>query len=552
MKVFEAITDAFVAEGVDTVFSLMGDSNMMFHDDLARRHGVQLINVRHENAAVAMADGYARATGRVGVATVTCGPGLTQVMTALTAAARLRVPVVVFVGDTPSADLWNPQALDLGATILPTGAAHAPIRSATRVAETVSAAFLTATRERRPVVVTMPYDLQEQEAPAGFAATPSARFRTEPAVVAPAPDAVAAAVDVLAGAERPVLVAGRGAMAAGAREAILALAERTGALLATTMKAKDWFRGEPWDIGLCGYLGSATGRELVADADVVVGIGAQLGYFGTDGGRLFPGARVVQVDIDPAHPVEGAPLPGVLVTADARLGVSAIDAGLASLGHRRQGYRTDAVAKLLADPTDDWRPVAAEADRLDPTLAIRALDGAVAPEQQYVFGVGHFWSFAVMNTTRPHPADYLYSYAFGSIGHALPTAIGACIGRDGRPTVLVDGDGSLLMHIGELGTAADAGLDLAIVVMNDGGYGSEIHKLRAKGGDGELARFHDTDFATVAAGFGIEGHRASSIDDIGRLIARQRELRTPLLIDVPMATQALSPPTRRIWFPEDA
>ena len=154
-----------------------------------------------------------------------------------------------------------------------------------------------------------------------------------------------------------------------------------------------------------------------------------------------------------------------------------------------------------------------------------------------------------MNSYREDPLDFIYAYAFGSIGHALSVAIGATIGRD-KPTVLIDGDGSLLMQIGELGTIASEALDITIIVMNDGGYGSEIHKLRAKGGDGELARFHDTDFATVARGFGLDGHTVTNISDISEIFKNQRKTKRPTLVDVRVNRMALSLPTRRIWFPD--
>ena len=549
MKVFEAISDSFAAEEVTLVASLMGDSNMMFHDDLVRRHGIRVINVRHENAAVALADGYARATGKVGVATVTCGPGLTQIITALTASARLRVPLIVFIGDTPSTDLWNPQALDLGTMILPTGAAYAPIRSLKRIAETIGHAFLRAKNESRPVVISIPYDIQEHAAPNNFVPCPSTSFFSEHPLIVPLPSATEAAVKLLVASKRPVIVAGRGAIASGAKAEILDLAERNGALLATSLKAKNWFDNEKWNLGVCGYLGSTNGRKLLADADLIVGVGAQLGYFSSDHGELFPKAKILQIDTSPCQPIEGYPFAGVFVTADARLGVKEINTQLRNNDYKSVGFRTDEVAQILNNPIDEWLPSSDELGRVDPTLAMRVIDSSIGKEHQYVFGVGHFWSFAIMNSHRVDPLDFIYAYAFGSIGHALPVAIGATIGRD-RPTVLIDGDGSLLMQIGELGTVASEALDLTIIVMNDGGYGSEIHKLRAKGGDGELARFHDTDFAAVARGFGLEGYTVTKVDEISMIIDRQRETKKPTLIDIRINKMSLSAPTRRIWFPD--
>jgi len=546
LKVFGAIADSFVAEGVDLVFSLMGDSNMMFHDDLVRRHGVHVVNARHENAAVAMADGFARATGKVGVATVTCGPGLTQIMTSLTAASRMRVPLVIFVGDSPSQDLWNPQHLDFGANILPTGAIHIPIRSAERIAQTVQLAFIKAAQYRLPVVISIPYDLQDKIAPLNFSPLLPMSRDLSRGIVFPSQAQIMEAAELLTTAKRPVIVAGLGAVLSDARDPIMRLAERTGALLATSLKAKEWFEGESWNIGVCGVLGTTTGRDLISEADVIIGVGAQLGFFSSENGQLFPNARIVHVDLAPGDPIEGTPFHGLLITADARLGVEALDAALERVEHRSVGYRTAEVAERISNPVEDWLPTPAEPGRLDPTLAIRELDAAVVPEQLYVFGVGHFWSFAAMYTHRLDPRDYIYAYAFGSIGLALSNAIGASLGLK-RPTVLVDGDGSLLMHIGELGTVVSENLDMTIFVMNDGGYGSEIHKLNAKGGDGELARFHDTDFVTVARGFGLDAYRAHSLNDIAQCVREQRRSRRPTLIDVPMIRAAVSPSTRRNW-----
>lgn len=549
MRIYQAIADAVVAEGVETAYCLMGDANMMLVDDLVGRHGVRAVAARHENAAVAMADGAARASGRTAFATVTCGPGLTQATTALTAAARLRVPLVLFAGDTPADGRWNPQTFDLGTGILPTGALHVPLRSPARMAENIGAAFATARRDRRPVVLSMPYDRQEDPAPDGWAPRPSSRLTHRPAEQHPDPAAVAEAARLLATARRPVVVAGRGAVTAGARAAVLELAEHAGALLTTSLGAKDWFQGHDWDAGICGGLGTEAGRALVAEADVVVAIGTQLGYFGTDDLGLLRDATVVQLDLAPGHPVEGAAFGGLLIACDARRGTEALAAELVGVRpDTATGYRTEEVRQRLAAGAAETctgpGPLADEPGRLDPSAAITALDAALSPLHQYVFGVGHFWSFAVMHTRRPDPRDYLYSFGFGSIGNALATAIGAATARD-RPTVLVDGDGGLLMHVGELGTVAREGLDMLIVVMNDGGYGSEIHKLRAKGGDPELARFHDTDFAAVARGFGMEGHRVQTLDDLAAQVKRQRDLRGPMLVEVPMALSAVSAPTRR-------
>jgi thiamine pyrophosphate-dependent acetolactate synthase large subunit-like protein len=541
LKAYELLADAVAAEGVDTAFALLGDGNMLALAALVDRHGARLVNVRHENAAVAAADGWARVSGRVGFCSVTCGPGLTQVATALTAAVRNRTPLVLFAGDVPAGMAWNPQRIDQGHVAAATGARFIGVGATSLIASAVAEAFTVAARDRVPVVVSVPYDLQELDVEG--APVPSAPLPPRP-LSKPSEDEIAAAADALAGAERPIVLAGRGAVESGARAAILALAERTGALLGTTLLARDWFRGEPWELGLVGGLSSRTARELIADADVVLAVGAALGYFATDNGALLRGKTVIQVDLDPPGVSEGVRAATSFVRGDAGPAVTAISAALGD--GSATGFRTEETARRLASPLPEYPELTPEPGTVDPAAAMLALDAALPDDALLVYGVGHFWSFAVMHLRRRDPADHLHAYGFGAVGHGLPTAIGAAIGSN-RPVVLVEGDGSLLMHAGELATVAFETLDLLVVVMNDGGFGSEIHKLNFKGADGELARFGRTDFAAVARGFGLAGQTLADPAGLAQLVADRRG---PALIDVPMSKATISAPTRRALFPD--
>src|SRR5262249_47481303 len=151
-------------------------------------------------------------------------------------------------------------------------------------------------------------------------------------------------------AERPIVLAGRGAVASGARSAILALAARAGALLGTTLYARDWFSGEPFDLGLIGGLSSRTARALIGEADLVLAVGAGLGYFATDNGALFRGKEVIQVDVDPPGVSEGVRAATSYVRGDAAASVAAIDSALESRGHEATGFRTPETAERLAHP----------------------------------------------------------------------------------------------------------------------------------------------------------------------------------------------------------
>ena len=165
LTVSDMLARAFAAEGCEVLFTLMGDANMYWSEAMSRLPGVQLVHARHEHCAVAMAEGYARATGKVGVASTTCGPGFTQIMTGLTIAARGSVPVVVFAGDSPMAAPWYLQQIDMAPLALATGAHYIPVRSIDRVLDNVREAFQIAALEHRPVVLSVPMDLQKQPYP---------------------------------------------------------------------------------------------------------------------------------------------------------------------------------------------------------------------------------------------------------------------------------------------------------------------------------------------------------------------------------------------------
>src|SRR5215212_3286934 len=226
LKGYEVLCEAFVAEGVDTMYALLGDANMYWGAIMAQKFGVRVVHARHEHAAVAMADGYARHTGKVGVASVTCGPGFTQIMTALATAARGSIPLVVFAGDSPTSAAWYVQQLDLAPLALATGARYVAVKSVDRMLDTVREAFYTARQERCPVVLGVPMDLQKAPFPWGAEYSPSTELMPTPQRPAPDPVLVDKLAAMITESKRPIILAGRGVLRSGAAAAIEALAER--------------------------------------------------------------------------------------------------------------------------------------------------------------------------------------------------------------------------------------------------------------------------------------------------------------------------------------
>lgn len=514
LLVTDMLARAFQAEGVDTLFTLMGDANMYWSTAMAQLPGMRVVHARHEHCACSMAEGYTRATGKVGVASTTCGPGFTQIMTALTMAARANIPMVVFAGDSPIAAAWYLQQIDMAPLALATGSHYVPVRHVDRMLDNVREAFQVAQVERRPVVLSVPMDLQKQAWPHLTDYTSSADL--VPAAQRPVPDPVIVerVCDMIAQAERPIILAGRGATRSGARRELEALAERSGALLATSLLGKGLFEGNPYALDIAGAFASDFARERFAEADLVIGVGVGLGHYTTEGGYLYPAARVVQIDVNPRGLWQGLRTADLHVRADAKAAAEAITNRLDQRGIKRSGFRSAEMAKLVAGDNPDRKEFPVQANTVDPRKAIRELDAVIPKDWDIVVGGGHYFSIA-MTHMRGRPAEkYHVINDFGAIGSGLPAAIGVAAARGDGKVVLIEGDGSLMMHIQELETIRRHGIQMLIAIMNDGGYGAEFHKFRAHKIDPTGAIHGRGDLAATAVGFGLRG---ASVTQMGRL-----------------------------------
>ncbi|TRW99402.1 thiamine pyrophosphate-binding protein [Paracoccus sp. M683] len=537
--VYESLADSFAAEGVSTCFALLGDANMNWATALAGR-GVRMIYVRHEHCAVAAATAYARKTGQTGIATVTCGPGLTQVLTALPAAVRAGIPLVIFAGEAPLGAAWYNQQIDQAPFITATGARYHALHHVPRMAGAIRDAFVEARESRCPVVLGVPFDLQSKvlEAPLDQPA-PSASILPDLAPMPPHPEALAAIGEQVKAARRVVVMGGLGAAAAGAAPACQALADRLGALLATTLPARGLFHGDPFSIGVAGGFSSPLARALLAEADLVLAFGCRLTQHNLDKGKLFPKARIIQIDTDPRTISQGAIAAGSHLRADARLAAEA----LASTLPQSPGWRSDRLAQAIAAAPADTATFPPEPDLLDPRDVVTALDAALPGDWQMVNSSGHC-SFFFAHMNRPF-ARFLTIREFGAIGNGISYAMGVAAARPGDTVVMFDGDGSLLMHVQELETIRRHGLNILICALNDGAYGSEIHKLRDEGLSDEGAVFGRTDLAAIARGFGIDGQRVTDLSRVPDLVDDFARRGGAAVWDFPVSDRVASPVIRR-------
>ncbi|HET8949166.1 MAG TPA: thiamine pyrophosphate-binding protein [Solirubrobacteraceae bacterium] len=525
MNAAEAVGRTLAALGVRDAFGVIGSGNFVATQAL-HAAGASFHHARHEGGAISMADAYARVSGRVGVCSVHQGPGFTNMLTGLTEAAKSRTPLLILAGEAPRAAVRSNFAVDQPGLAATLGAVPERIHSGASAAADTARALRRARVERRPVVLNLPLDVQSEPAPGG--AAPG--VLRPPERPAPAPEVVAQVAEAISSADRPVIVAGRGAVLAVAREPLERLGDAIGAVLATSAMGHGLFEGSPWAVGISGGFASPIAARLMTEADLVLAFGAGLTRWTTrDGALITRGAKVVQVDLDEeslgAHrPVDVAVVGDAAATAEALLA-----AGVSNPGFRAApGLEQEIAAGSWRDaPFDD----AGDATHLDPRTLSIALDRLLPAERTVAVDSGHFMGFPPMYIRVPDPQGFVFTQAFQSIGLGLASAIGAAVARPDRLTLACLGDGGALMALPELETLARLRLPLLVVVYNDAAYGAEVHHFGPQGIPLELVRFPDTDFAALARAAGAEGITARSVADLDPVAGWLERRDGPLVVD---------------------
>lgn len=534
-NVAELVGETLAALGVGHVFGVVGSGNFTVTNAL-RRAGVPFTAARHEGGAATMADAYGRMSGRVGVVSTHQGCGLTNAVTGIGEAAKSRTPMIVLTADTAAAAVRSNFRIDQDALARSVGAVAERIHSpASALADTVRA-YRTAVNERRTVVLSLPTDLQAApvEPTAG-----AARPLDPPQTVRPDTVTVERLVELIRRAERPVFVAGRGGRTAGPQ--IAALAEASGALVATSAVAHGLFHDDPFNLGISGGFSSPFTAATIAEADLIVGWGCALNMWTMRHGMLIgAGTTVVQVDLEDSalganRPIDLGVLGDCAQTATATLEL------LDAAGHRSTGLRTAETADRIAAHAR-WNTVDTEdistAESIDPRVLSQELDELLPAERIVAIDSGNFMGYPSTYLRVPDEFGFCFTQAFQSVGLGLATAIGAATARPDRLPVLGTGDGGFLMAIAELETAVRENIPLVVVVYNDSAYGAEVHHFdTAQDEDLAIVRFPVTDIAAIARGHGAAGivvRTRADLADVTQWLAGPRD--RPLVIDARIAS----------------
>lgn len=576
--VMEQLAEVMVDEGCEHLFTLMGAGNLWLIHHLGVQHGVPVHHLRHENGAIGAADGYARATGRLGWATVTQGPGFTNTITALLTASRGRTPMILIVTDTSNLDpqrfpfAGGVQALAPELLLDPLGIESVRASGADAGA-VLRAAARRARAESRTIVFVMPAGLDRLEAdPLPDAPDPavheapdaaSAVAAIDPAQIDPAQ--ISAAVDAIEGCSAPVLLAGRGVVEAGAASEVLRLAELLGARVATSVPASGALGEHPAVIGPFGGFSIGETERIIADSDGLVVIGASLNLFQTRKGEFTQGRTIVRVDLDPAA-VEGAVT--VPVRGDGRAATAALADEVArraavpasgQASEHANGSRiapsditlsTGGVMQAGSVPPAALPPIAlpgledgdrSEPGRIDPRALAIEFERVLPRERRVFIDNGHFGAFPALYLSYTAPRSLIWMPDFGAVGSSLAASYASAVADPGTQSVLFIGDCGLYLTLGDLETAVRERVPLLVVCMNDGAAGSELAHMKDWGVPPEQAIFGYADLAALAIGMGAQGALIAEARDLASALAAWDRTRGPLLLDCHISREVRSP-----------
>ncbi|MDQ0261119.1 thiamine pyrophosphate-binding protein [Sinomonas atrocyanea] len=503
--VSERVAQALVPH-ISDIFGVMGNGNAYFLD-AAERLGLTFTAVRHEGAAVAAADAYYRTSGRLAAATTTYGAGYTNSLTGLIEAVRAQIPAVLITGDIPTG---GPRPWDIDQPAV-AEAVGAPTFTVTRsaAASITRQAIEHAIEHRTAVVLAIPYDLAAEPAEDEQVDASPLPARTKPPLVH---ELLEMAAELLASARRPLILAGRGAHLAGAGPALRVLAATTGALTAGTVLGQGIFAHEG-DLGVAGGFSSEVSAELMAEADVVLAVGARLNQFTMRFGDLV-GETATLIQIDTA-PEPTSPRVDHFIHADARDAVEILTR-LVPEEAPPTTWRTQSAPRTARASDRAQGEELAEDGRLDPRSTARALNALLPAHRVVVQDGGHFSGWVPMYWDIQRPQDLaMVGTAYQTIGLGLASLAGAsAAAAPGRTAVLTTGDGGLLMGLADLETVARTATSAVIVVFNDGAYGAEIHQYASQGLSRAPMLIPDVDFASLARAVGATGTTVTRLEDL--------------------------------------
>ncbi len=537
--------------GVKDVFGLPGGAIMPFYDELMSSTTIRHILVRHEQGAGHAAEGYASSTGRIGVAIATSGPGATNLVTAIADAHMDSVPLLAITGQVFSTSMGTDafQEVDIVGITMPITKHSFLVTRAEDIPATIAAAYHIATTGRPgPVLVDVTKDAQQNRAP--FSWPPKVDLPGYRAVTKAHGKQIQAAAQLLAEAKRPVFYVGGGVIRAQASAELLALAEKTGVPIVTTLMARGAFPdSHRQHLGMPGMHGTVPAVLALQESDLLISLGARFDDRVTGKPSEFaPDATVVHVDIDPAE-ISKIRVADVPIVGDAKDVIADLT----------EAY-TDVVKKTKPDIAAWWQRLEELKARfplgydepddglLSPQYVIERIGAITGPEAIYAAGVGQHQMWAAQFIKYERPNAWLNSGGAGTMGYGLPAAMGAKVANPDRTVWAIDGDGCFQMTNQELATCTINNIPIKVAIINNSSLGMvrQWQTLFYNGRHAftDLNTGHDTvmipDFVTLAEAYGALGVRVSKKEEVDAAIKVANETNDrPVVIDFIVSADAM-------------
>jgi acetolactate synthase I/II/III large subunit len=538
----QALVRSLEAAGCSVVFGIPGGTIMPAYDALLDSTALRHVLVRHEQGAGHAATGYAQATGRVGVCVATSGPGATNLVTPLADAYMDSVPVVAITGQQTRGLIGTDafQEADICGITMPITKHNFLVTDPDEIARTIAEAFhLAATGRPGPVLVDLPKDVQQ--AMTTFSWPPELRLPGYRPTTRPHGKQVREAAKLIVGARRPVLYVGGGVVKAGASEELRALAELTGIPVVTTLMARGGFPdSHPQHLGMPGMHGSVAAVTAMQKSDLLIALGARFDDRVTGKLSTFaPDAAVVHADIDPAE-----------ISKNRKADVPIVGDCRDIIAELVEAVRAECEGGNEPDLTAWWKQLSSWRDAfplgyewpddgtLSPQYVIERIGALVGPDAVYAAGVGQHQMWAAQFIRYEHPRTWINSGGLGTMGFAVPAAMGAKAGVPDRQVWAIDGDGCFQMTNQELATCAIEQLPIKVAVINNGNLGmvrqwqNLFYAERYSHTDLGTHKHRIPDFKLLAESLGCAGLRVESKDDVDRVIKEAMEINDrPVVID---------------------
>ncbi|RJP23097.1 MAG: biosynthetic-type acetolactate synthase large subunit [Deltaproteobacteria bacterium] len=534
----EILVKALADLGVDVVFGYPGGAVLNIYDALFGNTKVRHMLCRHEQGAVHMADGYARASGRTGVCLVTSGPGATNTVTGLATAYMDSIPIVVFTGQVPTLLIGNDafQEADIVGISRPCTKHNYLVKDTKDLARIVREAFYIASTGRPgPVLVDIPKDVLISTAE--YNLPKEVRLRGYHPNYEGHPRQVESAMRLMLSKERPVIYAGGGIILSNASEELAELARLLSVPVTTTLMGMGAFPGnDPLFLGMLGMHGTYTANMAISHADLILAVGARFDDRVTGKIDEFaPHAKIIHVDIDPTSIQKNVPV-DIPIVGD-------LKDVLRKMIRLVKGKKE---AAAYREKSSAWRQQLATWSKTHP-LTYKESKGKIKP--QYVVEqirkvtggkaiiateVGQNQMWAAQFYTYDKPRTFLSSGGLGTMGYGLPAAIGAQVAMPGKLVVDIAGDGSIQMNIQELATAVQYRVPVKVVILNNGSLGMvrQWQELFFQGKYSQTCLPHIPDFVKLAEAYGAKGFRATKVDEVAAVLKKGFAAEGPVLIDI--------------------